>query len=477
MIDMRPLEVTLIALLLVWAAVAAVSLTKKRRVWPWPIFLPLCVIAAGHVIVEGWRLQMAPAYVALLLVALSSFNLSSLVVCLALCGGVMLCALFSLAGAYAYPVFTLPKPQGAYAIGTFVAHMVDRGRHERHSDNPNAHREFMVQVWYPAQHQNNEKRAWYRDPRINSWRSNHLRLVKTHSFWNLPVAQQPQTFPVLLFSPSSGGNRDQNTFEVEELASQGYVVVGLDHPYSSSRVAFPDGRIVYSAPWLDTASRAAYNASVINVEVMVQDQVGDARFALDQMERWNLPGSGQLLSGRLNLSRIGVFGHSFGGALAGALCLADPRVVAGINMDGWMFGDAETKGIPRPFFFMGGGYGEALDPAVVAKRSGSFLIEGEKDLAYERGRANSLRQFGGYRLTILGADHGNYSDLALFTRPLPFLGRQPMDPYRAFQIVDAYTLAFFDRYVRQRPAPLLDRDAFPGEVRFEVYRASALGRS
>jgi pimeloyl-ACP methyl ester carboxylesterase len=249
-------------------------------------------------------------------------------------------------------------------------------------------------------------------------------------------------------------------------------VVGMDHPYSSSRVVFPDGHVAHSVTWMDLSSRATYETSIANIELMVQDHVGDARLVLDEMERWNRPGSGQLLSGRLSLTKAGVFGHSFGGALAGALCRADPRVVAGINMDGWMFGDAEQTGIPKPFFFMNSGDDEGVDPAQVAKRSGPSRLEGEKDLAYLRGRENTLRQFGGYRLTILGSGHGNYSDLVLFTRPLPFQDSPGLNPYRAFQIVNAFTLAFFDRYVRDRPAPLLDRNRYPGEVRYEKRSAT-----
>jgi predicted dienelactone hydrolase len=473
---MRPLELTLIVLLLAWAIAAAASLKKRRPGWQRALLLLLCLTAAGQVAWEGWRLQMTPAYFAVLLVGVSSLNISDLLTRVFLCLFVSLCALSSLAAGYAFPVFMLPEPRGPYAIGTFVAHMVDRGRHERHSDLPNAPREFMIQVWYPAKPEKG-KRAWYRDPRMNTWRSDHLRLVQTHAFWNLPVAEQPQTFPVLLFSPSSGGNRDQNTFEVEELASQGYVVVGLDHPYSSSRVVFPDGRVIYSLlPWMDLSSRSAYEASLVRDELMVEDHVGDARFVLDQMERWNRPGSGHLLSGRLSLTKAGVFGHSFGGALAGALCREDPRVVAGINMDGWMFGDAESKGVPKPFFFMNSGKAE-VDEAQVAQVSGPDRLEAEKDLAYERGKNASLRQFGGYHLAILGSVHGNFSDLVLFTRPLPFQNSLQLNPYRAFQIVDAFTLAFFDRYVRDRPAPLLDAGGFPGEVLYKSYRTPAISGS
>src|SRR5271154_6535443 len=108
---MRPLEVTLLALLLAWAAGAAASLKKRRPVWQRTLLLLLCVVAAAQVILEGWRLQMAPAYFAILLVAISSVDQKYLIVRLSLFVMVTTCALASLAGGYMFPVFTLPKPQ------------------------------------------------------------------------------------------------------------------------------------------------------------------------------------------------------------------------------------------------------------------------------------------------------------------------------------------------------------------------------
>jgi len=470
---MRPLELLLVASVLA-AAVASAAFIRK----PWPkhvrtaaLILSAALIAA-HILFEGWTWQMLPADAALLpMISLASVR-NSLLKCLAilvLVGSGFL----SLSLGYMFPVFRLPAPHGPYGVGTFVRHLVDSTRHERHASSPGARRELMIQVWYPAANATGT-RAWYRDPRMNQFKSFHFRWVKTHSYWNLPLAAQPRIFPVLIFSPSSGGFRSQNTFEVEELVSRGYIVVGIDHPYSSSRVVFPDGRVTYSIPWVDTASRAAYEESNRKVERMVEDHVSDARFVLDEMERWNQPESGELLAGRMALSRVGVFGHSFGGALAAGLCLADARVAAGINMDGWTFGDAETNGIPKPFFFMNSGDGRAPDRAEIQTRPEEARIEGERDLLDWQSMESSLRRFGGYRLTILGSDHGNYADLVLFKRPFPMSAPPSPDPYRIFEIINAYTLAFFDRYIRGLPAPLLDQQG-SREVLYTAYPRPGAG--
>jgi len=466
---MRPLELLLVAGVF---AATVISVVYVRK--PWPGWLSRLVLISGGILVvsqvlwEGWRWQMLPAYAGIVPLTILPLVRNPVAKGLSI-ACLMVGGLLSMALGYGFPVFRLPKPRGPYAVGTFARHLVDHNRRERHALSRDAPRELMIQVWYPAKNEAGV-RAWYRDPRMNQAKSYHLRWVKTHSYWDVAVADAPRTFPVLVFSPSSGGFRSQNTFQVEELVSQGYIVVGIDHPYSSSRVVFPDGRVAYSLPWVDTSSQAAYEASSRKVAAMLDDHVADARFVLDEMERWNRPGSNERLAGRMDITRVGVFGHSFGGALAASLCLADPRVVAGINMDGWMFGDAEKNGIAKPFFFMNSGDGRVPDRAAIEKSSGDARIEGEKDLIDWASMESSLQHFGGHHLTVMGSDHGNYSDLVLFRRPLTFSGPPRLNPYRAFEIINAYTLAFFDRYIRNRPASLLDQ---PGskEVRYEEYAA------
>ena len=40
-----------------------------------------------------------------------------------------------------------------------------------------------------------------------------------------------EKFPVLIFSHGIGGLKTQNTTQMEEMASHGYVVFSCDHPY------------------------------------------------------------------------------------------------------------------------------------------------------------------------------------------------------------------------------------------------------
>ena len=107
---MRPLELTLLLLLLAWGGVAIASLKKARPAWQRVFLFLLSAALAAHLIWEGWRLQMAPAYLAILLVLLSGLNIADLATRVFLISSVGLAAVFSLAVAYAIPVFTLPAP-------------------------------------------------------------------------------------------------------------------------------------------------------------------------------------------------------------------------------------------------------------------------------------------------------------------------------------------------------------------------------
>jgi hypothetical protein len=60
----------------------------------------------------------------------------------------------------------------------------------------------------------------------------------------------------------------------------------------------------------------------------------------------------------MNTARVGMFGHSFGGATAAAVLAADPRFAAGINLDGFIIGPVARQGLSKPFLIVGSSYHE-----------------------------------------------------------------------------------------------------------------------
>jgi predicted dienelactone hydrolase len=353
------------------------------------------------------------------------------------------------------PVFKYPAPSGPYPVGTRDFYFVDQARAEVFSAEPTAKRELMVRVWYPA-HPESEAQTqsyWPEAERIGplilsryglpGFALNYLALVKTHSYWNAPPANSSTAFPVLIFSHGYAAfDYSMNLTQMEELASHGYIVFSISHTYEVWATVFPDGRVVTTIDQNADATAASEN---INLDARLEVWVADTEFVLGQLERINAE-AGDPLAGKMDLERLGFFGMSFGGATAGKVCQIDPRCKAGANMDGYQFGNADfaTKPLRVPFLFF---YSEPN--------------QGMNDEIYA-GTANRT-----YRVIVRGAIHSNFTDGELWSPLLKYTGA-PIDPRRMISIVNAYLLAFFDRYLKGEEAPLLDMNTSPySEVDFQ----------
>jgi dienelactone hydrolase len=311
----------------------------------------------------------------------------------------------------------------------------------------------MIEIWYPAETAKGYPRARFRDGRTTGFNESSLSLVKTRSFVSAPIATSRPTYPVLLFSGPV--NRFQNTFEVEEMASNGFIVIGIDHPYDSDLVIFPDGRRVYrndQTGYLDYTSEAAYQRSKKLVARRLAVRVADAQFVLDQLENWNDRDRSSRFFGRMDMRHIGVFGHSFGGAEAAELCRLDLRVGAGVNMDGTIFGTAKAEGIPKPYLVMFEGTGR---PTQVELETGSEMArqqarDDEQD--YEDVEL-TLSRYGGYFLQIPGVSHMDFTDNTLVSQLKARSGSGTLNVRRVHEMINRVTLEFFRReLLRDRSA-------------------------
>lgn len=452
-------------------------LTPSRTSAYWVHLLPFLAVVVGllHLRAEGYRWQMLPAYflVALLLVceatrlmhfAQAGFSVGVVALVLWL-GAVGLSAVL--------PVFEFPKPTGPFQIGTEVRHLVDPSRRETLSNDSNAPRQLMVQIWYPVDQSFHGQLALYREKKTTTWRTAQLALVKTHAYLSAPMAAAQASFPILVFSPSWSGQRVQNTFQVEELASHGYIVVAMDHPYGTDVTVFPDGRTVRTklGPGEDYSSQQTVQGFVREAEQQVRVRAQDARFVLDKLEEFNRRDPQGFLTGKLDLRRVGIFGHSLGGSVAAQACWLDARFKAALDMDGMLADESAREGAPCPTFFM-------MEDATFPPRTKLPSVDSRQQRAAEFAYAqsdmmeNSLARSGGYRMVIQGTTHRNYSDSPFFS-PLKFLtGAGSVSPDRAVHVINQYTRAFFDKTLKGKSEPLLAglSEDFP-EARLEVWNA------
>ena len=239
--------------------------------------------------------------------------------------------------------------------------------------------------------------------------------------------------------------RQRITALAEDLASHGYVVAGITPTYSADVTVLGDGRIIKSVPAAtleSTTDTAAGNRLLAVWRDDIEFVLG--RLAIEASD----PGS--KLYQRLDTTRVGMLGHSFGGAAAAEACRDQQRCAAALDIDGALFGLVAERGSTKPLMLIN----ETLDTG---------------DAAVNRQVLQRIPEGKRYWLSIDGTGHFNFADMALFMSPYRLAGMiGPIDPQRAIQVTRVYTAAFFDTFLQGVISPLLSgpTDAYP-EVRWQ----------
>ena len=466
---MRPLEG---ALILILAVAAFLQITVFARRFRMPLALLGVVAVVLHLLWERGHFQMLPVYVALVIVVVLQVvpqlvRASTRIKSIAAQTVLLLCAT-SLMLSFVFPMFSLPKPTGSYPVGTRTLYLTDKSRREDAVSDPRAKRELVVQVWYPAESTNNHLapyRQWAETKLYDSYES----VLWTNSRVDAPVASQGGPFPLLLFNHGWNGRRTQDTFLTEDLASHGYVVASIDHPYNAARVAFPDGHVVDgvrgSIIFNPGGSTAAQVRDVWDREL--DKWTADEVFVLNTLQAMSLDQQGPWY-GHVNTELAGAFGHSFGGSASLQVCGEDRRIRSAINLDGWTFEGIRYRTTNKQVMFV---YEEASqpEPEDVHSVDPDVRVGAELDVSDMAGVDESLEQYGGYRLFVRGTTHMDFTDRPLVSplRRLSLGGSIP--PARMESIVRAYVLAFFEKTLHGRDSALLDSgNSSPfQEVQFE----------
>ena len=400
----------------------------------------------------------------------------------------------SLSLAVLFPVIDLPEPSGSYPVGTTLMAFIDTSRASTAGTSA-GYRNIPVRIWYPASNTSGKQRAsWMSSGEISSLFAKcknvpdilgQLTLIKTNSYLNAGISEGGENYPVILFSGGGAMFNGQNVIQMEELASHGYIVCAVGHPYDDFACEYPDGTIIPYDPQHLKALSKDIQSSLENAKKQYGEDGSnpefiryvlhnctlntadafnwseDMSFVADELTRLNNgegtacgeqnmidaamppvnaePGMTDMMdmfAGRFDMERLGIFGHSFGGAAAGEACLRDNRFKAFINMDGTPFGTAIDNVIPQPFMIL-----------TVGKDEKSIISE-----AYNEGQKNFTV------VHIEGAEHMNFSD---FNTILPsigkitgLLGKIDRDHHRL--IMNKYILAFFNSHLKGIPAPILE---------------------
>lgn len=381
------------------AALAGAALFTRGRALRWA-WVAVVALAAVQVFREAVYWQFTPSYLLLLWAGWTAWLRRSPSGWIER-GLVTVVVLAAIATWAILPSPALPRPSGPYAVGTKIHRWIDPARPEEVTDDPGDRRNVVVQAWYPAASAEGDDRLPYIDglgdlpaqiTLLPGFVFRSFGRVDTHARADAPLAPERSLWPVVILSPGYGAPRAFYSVLAADLASRGYVVLALDHPYESAVVELANGAVAKPIERFlpDDPDRLQY------MEVRVVTRVGDVRFLIDQLEE------GRLLPGRLDLERVAVIGHSFGGATAALALSQDPRVRAGANLDGMPYGGVERARLDRPFLVIESDHAVTRHPALYGSRVRGLLAGSRTP---------------GARFEILGTNHYSFTDAELFFAP------------------------------------------------------------
>ena len=247
------------------------------------------------------------------------------------------------------------KPMGKYAIGTVSYWVTDPDREEIFITDKHQARQIPIQVWYPAENTTHPDYAPYipKVTKVSEAISELLHIPKallyplqfkrSNALVKAPVNKGKAQYPVLLYLTGLYGHRCISTFQIQELVSQGYIVVGIDCPMAVALATFPDGSTLKSLP--RTIIDPMLNESLTEENPLLSYKgktfeggliayfAKDVSRVIDFLTTVNTNDPNHLLYNKLNLDRLGAFGVSLGGIIVSEASWKDPRIKANLIME------------------------------------------------------------------------------------------------------------------------------------------------
>ena len=466
---MRPFEISLLVISLL--SILYLQLRKNRVHKNIKLAIILSLLTA-HTIFEGYRWQMIPIYFISLIIAFCIYKEFKLlngkwflksfkVVCL------LIILLIGFLLPTTLPILELPNPSGKYKIGAQYFHL-KTNREEIITENPNDKRELMIKAWYPASIKNETKEPYLNNGERISFAAkynlpnstfNYLNYVETNTYLEPKVYEEK--FPVLIFSHGSYSIASGYYAVIEEIVSHGYIVLNINHTYESTGTLFPndslklfnqeyDKKSVSNKKMAELAwkSHQEYNNAKNDAEqFLVSKNIlknyiaaeiskrwsKDIVSVIDELQNWN---QNSFLANHLDLSKIGAIGHSQGASAIGQAILDDPRISAGINLDGVQWGKMIDTTLVKPFLLLSSDW-KNTHP--------NF-----NKYAYQNGSTSAF-----YKAKIINAGHASFMDIPLMINIPRFNEAGKIKPNEAYKTINKVVLSFFDKYLKNKETDLL----------------------
>ncbi|WP_235296315.1 alpha/beta hydrolase family protein [Portibacter marinus] len=444
------------------------AIKRNRKV----IAVFLITLLIVQYVFEGVRWQLIPIYLVyltciFLVVKGQSFFNSGRVLKILKGGFLILILVLGFLLAFALPVFELPTPAGQYRVGAqyFV---VDTNEEEYMTKEEGDNRQLIMKIWYPTTDSEGKvepyldeagRKGFAKKYNLPENTFNYLNKVKTNTIQEAEIASG--NFPILIFSHGYYSNAFGYYALIEEIVSQGFIVLNINHTYESVGSKFPPNDVKFFNKVYEEEhnnEEMAVMAWEATEKFNIASDHTEKREAIDNLlknyyaseisDRWEkdiheivrqIPiwSETTFLTGHADISKIGVFGHSQGGSAIGKALLNNPKLSAGINIDGVQWGGMADTTLNKPFLILSSDW---------ADDHPDF-----NDIAYHNSGSKDF-----YLAEIKGSGHSSFMDIPFMINLPVFNEAGNIDPTRAIKITSDLVVKFFNRYLNGIEADLIE---------------------
>jgi hypothetical protein len=236
--------------------------------------------------------------------------------------------------------FDLPEPTGRFPVGT-VSYVWEDETREEVATPSRGRRQLVVQLWYPGHQETGSSTTPYVEGLlaevVGQMFGPEVTEMRTHAVREARVAEEHEIYPVVLLSPGFGISRSIYTILCEDLASHGYIVASMDHPYLNL-VELPEGQLLdptngYWETFPAKGSAASIEEAREKLDFALDYFAADHLFVLAKLAELNRSDPQSLLTGWLDLDHVASLGHSAGALAPQGLMLRESPVDAAILYD------------------------------------------------------------------------------------------------------------------------------------------------
>lgn len=438
--------------------------TKKKKL---AISFLILIIAFIQIIFEGYRWQLIPSYFLFFLFQFILFlktttNKLLIVLRNSFCVFLLITAIVT---PILLPVLEFKGLEDGYKVGLKEYNLIDNKRNEFFTKDSTDKREINIRLYYPTD--NNTTKSPY-IPNFDSVKSSYEKKLGWPSFmvdylqnYSLEVAfngniKSENKWPLIIYSHGLTNNYTESSGRLLKLASKGYIVAAINHPYSSDIAVLSNNKIARYKP-LSILGDPMKKVDFVKT-IIVNQWIEDVRFLINSLKADSkIP---------INYENIGLIGFSAGGTMATLGSYNIEGVKAVINLDGTPRGLPENLVPKSPVLAIFSEPQTYSDAQLAAWEIDRELVEAPIRLIHKRS-SKILKEApkGSYILEIPKTKHSNFTEYPLFSPISHILGvGGRINSKECYEIINNITFSFFDKHLKNQKINLSIEKKYIKEV-------------